>query len=230
MFDSYSYTNDGVICNECFEKYLKKIGETRKQALLNLKCMSKEQVKSVLLSSSKIEELLAIFKPNKNILELIEIDEEHKLWGVPIKEGFSKKVQKVYSFEDIVGYNIDENKEQVTKRKGTLGRGIVGGLLAGPIGVLVGGATAKKVTKEQNTKATIQIKVRSSYTPITIVAPNNIAKENVITAIEHMLTQTSTNNLNTGTADELLKYKELLDNGIITQDEFEHKKKQLLNL
>ena len=31
-------------------------------------------------------------------------------------------------------------------------------------------------------------------------------------------------------ADELRKYKELLDTGIITQDEFEKKKKQILNL
>lgn len=34
----------------------------------------------------------------------------------------------------------------------------------------------------------------------------------------------------TGTADELKKYKELLDSGVITQEEFEAKKKQLLEL
>lgn len=31
-------------------------------------------------------------------------------------------------------------------------------------------------------------------------------------------------------ADELKKYKDLLDGGIITQEEFEIKKKQLLNI
>ena len=31
-------------------------------------------------------------------------------------------------------------------------------------------------------------------------------------------------------ADEIKKYKELLDNGTITQEEFDKKKKQLLNL
>ena len=30
-------------------------------------------------------------------------------------------------------------------------------------------------------------------------------------------------------ADELLKYKQLLDKGIITKEEYEHKKKQILN-
>ncbi len=42
-------------------------------------------------------------------------------------------------------------------------------------------------------------------------------------------TATTTNQLNTN-ADELQKYKNLLDNGVITQEEFEQKKKQLLNL
>lgn len=35
---------------------------------------------------------------------------------------------------------------------------------------------------------------------------------------------------NTSTTDELMKYKELLDSGVITQEEFDAKKKQLLNL
>lgn len=35
---------------------------------------------------------------------------------------------------------------------------------------------------------------------------------------------------NSNNADELKKFKELLDSGIITQDEFDKKKKQLLNL
>lgn len=40
----------------------------------------------------------------------------------------------------------------------------------------------------------------------------------------------STSNSSSGTADELLKYKELLDNGVLTQEEFDTKKKQLLGL
>ena len=35
---------------------------------------------------------------------------------------------------------------------------------------------------------------------------------------------------NTSTTEELKQYKELLDSGVITQEEFEAKKKQLLNL
>ena len=38
------------------------------------------------------------------------------------------------------------------------------------------------------------------------------------------------NNVTTGTAEELKKFKELLDQGVITQEEFDAKKKQLLGL
>ena len=37
-------------------------------------------------------------------------------------------------------------------------------------------------------------------------------------------------NANAGNADELKKYKDLLDSGVISQEEFDAKKKQLLGL
>lgn len=42
--------------------------------------------------------------------------------------------------------------------------------------------------------------------------------------------QPNSNNATTSNADEILKYKNLLDGGIITQEEFNTKKKQLLGL
>ena len=38
------------------------------------------------------------------------------------------------------------------------------------------------------------------------------------------------NNTSFSAADELKKYKELVDEGVITQEEFDEKKKQLLGL
>ena len=43
-------------------------------------------------------------------------------------------------------------------------------------------------------------------------------------------TPASSANTNIGVADELKKYKELLDSGVISQEEFDAKKKQLLEL
>lgn len=53
--------------------------------------------------------------------------------------------------------------------------------------------------------------------------------------LEDKITEVSKNKQNAGqsapsAADEIMKYKNLLDQGIISQEEFEQKKKQLLNL
>lgn len=50
--------------------------------------------------------------------------------------------------------------------------------------------------------------------------------------VEKTATETTVNQtiVETSSADEIKKYKDLLDSGIITQEEFDEKKKQLLNL
>ena len=52
-----------------------------------------------------------------------------------------------------------------------------------------------------------------------IVGDNKIKQHTIINNVQE-----------TTNADELKKYKDLLDNGVITQEEFDAKKKQLLNL
>ena len=46
----------------------------------------------------------------------------------------------------------------------------------------------------------------------------------------YAFSQNNVSNVSTGCADEIKKYKDLLDSGVITQEEFETKKKQLLDL
>lgn len=164
---SISYkANDGSLCGECINIYIKKTGTSREQALLDIKCSSIKQIKNILSSTTETEKMLSIFSPNKNIAELLKIDEVNKLWGVPQVVGFVKtQINKVYSFDDIIGYETDEEKEVVAKNKGTLGRSLVGGVLFGGVGALIGGATSKKVTEENVKNITIRIKVKSSINP-----------------------------------------------------------------
>lgn len=56
-----------------------------------------------------------------------------------------------------------------------------------------------------------------------------IKKSNFVVPKEAAVTQVTINN-NSTSADELKKYKDLLDDGAITQEEFEAKKKELLGL
>ena len=50
--------------------------------------------------------------------------------------------------------------------------------------------------------------------------------------VESFISSKNTNNTSSQVsgADEILKFKELLDSGIITEEEFEAKKKSILNL
>ncbi len=64
-----------------------------------------------------------------------------------------------------------------------------------------------------------------------IIAILAVAKRSKYVVPKEITTSVINNiNADTSNADELKKYKELLDNGIITQDEFDQKKKQLLGL
>ena len=59
----------------------------------------------------------------------------------------------------------------------------------------------------------------------------SFAKRSSVIAESKETQQTVVNNIQkTSNADELKKYKDLLDNGAITQEEFENKKKELLGL
>lgn len=59
---------------------------------------------------------------------------------------------------------------------------------------------------------------------------NDLA-EKVKIKIEELITQSAASSENYASgADEILKYKNLLEQGIITQEEFNNKKKQILNL
>lgn len=55
-------------------------------------------------------------------------------------------------------------------------------------------------------------------------------KRSVVPKLEKEAPQVINNIQETSNADELKKYKDLLDSGIITQEEFDEKKKQLLGL
>lgn len=59
---------------------------------------------------------------------------------------------------------------------------------------------------------------------------DDIHKELSKLLIDRQSNKQNQKNTNNSTTEELKQYKELLDNGVITQEEFEQKKKQLLNL
>lgn len=149
-------------------------------------------------------------------------------------------------FSQIIGSQVLEDAEI----RGGVGRAIAGGFLAGDAGAIVGASTAKKSV----TSFIVRIQTNNIHKPAydiplisSCVATDSkkykeaIAFANDVQASIKAIVSTQQpkpvqKQPNTppksapSAADEILKYKGLMDNGIITQEEFEAKKKQLLNL
>ena len=181
------------------------------------------------------------FFPTKKIGNYIYLDEVNKRFTIP--QGlFVKKInqQKIYNYNDIIDF----------VSKGGVGRAIIGGTLFGEIGAIVGGKIGHKY-KQTCTNLKIKITLNSINNPVeyiifintetkkdSILYKNSINIAQEIISILQVICENNKNinmsqQLNSPSVsniDEIKKYKDLLDCGAITEDEFQIKKKELLNL
>lgn len=184
------------------------------------------------------------FVPTKKIGDYFYIDEVNKKWTIP--QGILKKeidVSKIHSYNEIISYELLENGEVVSS--GGIGRAIVGGVLLGPVGAILGGITGHK-TKSKCLSLQIKITLDNINNPteyidlvyITVKKNEPAYKEAIMYAQEIMsilqiicdARNVRDNNKEINNMEEMKKYKQLLDLEVITQEEFNQKKKELLNL
>lgn len=142
-----SKTAEGWLCPDCYKHCGYKIGDSS-----HLKTVA--EIKEDMKAADANLELLKDFRPTKQVGFFIEFDEKKRQWLIP--DGFMGKKLKawVYSFDDIIEYELIENGASVTK--GGIGRAVVGGLLFGGVGAVVGGVTGKKTNTVVNS---MQIKI-----------------------------------------------------------------------
>lgn len=238
-------TAEGWICPNCYK--LCGYGLTTP-----IKTKTITDIKNdIVVRNSQKEELLA-FNPTKKIGVYIEFDEEKRLWLIP--DGFlgGKKKPRIYKFDDIVEYELLEDGDTITK--GGLGSAIVGGVLLGGVGAVVGGVTGGKKSKTIINSLKIKITVNDFQNPTVYIdlintktksdsfvyKTNYNAAQQILSIFSLIQKQNDNQQVETSydeskssvvsVADEILKFKSLLDSGIITQEEFDAKKKQLMNL
>ena len=234
----YQIANKGWICKDCFKK-----------AGFNLatpiKKMTVEDIINVLDKNDENKRNFEQFNATK-IIGNFEIDDNSKKWIINNKGLFSKNVvPKIFNYSDIVDFELLEDGESIAK--GGLGRAVVGGVLFGGIGAVVGGITGKKKSKPGCNSLKIKITlndINNSSVYVNFIT-TSVKKNSFIYKTEfdlaqkclstlQVITNDATENIkesSTGSdADEIRKFKKLLDEGIITKEEFEAKKKQLLGL
>ncbi|MBR5214489.1 MAG: SHOCT domain-containing protein [Akkermansia sp.] len=152
----------------------------------------------------------------------------------------------LYRYDEIIDYKLREDGDTITE--GGLGRALVGGLLFGGVGAITGAITGRKKTKKEVRTLDISITLNNVYrNNITVnILPfscksgswaYNQAMQNAQKLLEFLHTITSKATPQTqleitpvSSVDEIIKFKDLMDKGIITQAEFEQKKKQILGL
>ena len=235
----------GFLCNDCAKKcaaYLTGIAWGR---------VTLQQAKDMIELHDKNCNDYEIFSKTDGVRDIFEIDNEHRLWKLPTLP-FSEALPgifQVFPYEAITSFDLLQNGEAVTK--GGLGRAIAGGLLFGGVGAIVGGVTGTKTTNQVITEYRIRIilnhptiKERMIYvlpkskkvkpTDSAFLQYTDDAKK-ILTILDSIVNENKSTPkeqpaLQPSAADEIMKFKQLMDNGIITPEEFEAKKKQLLNL
>ncbi len=159
----------------------------------------------------------------------------------------------VFTFESVIKFESDIHTYEVTegKRGHPIARAVAGGILFGPVGAVIGASTSKdtrhKETVEGNRYINIYYKDPSQKSGVQ-KASFYTDDDTVIVRIEECLTRAfeirdeqaetgirlskTQDALKKETTDfsQLVELKELLDMGILTQEEFEQKKKNILKL
>lgn len=187
------------------------------------------------------EKILEYFKNHSDykVGDMYFDDKHGKLF---IKTSFTmNRSQAVYNYDELISYTPIFEGGKIKKHH-SITRAIVGGVLAGPVGAVVGAGTGGKefatikrlgfilhLTDNRSQNYMLMISESKSDSFLTKSAMedyNNIAAK--LDQIISSNTQESTSN--GSNADELRKFKGLLDDGIISQAEFDEKKKELLGL
>ena len=185
------------------------------------------------------------FNPTKKIEKYLFVDENNRFFRVG-KKG------EIFKFTDLLHFELLEDGETIMK--GGLGTAIVGGLLSGGVGAIVGSNVGGKKSKATCTSMNIVLSVKNSLADTvyinfisTEVKKNGIIYKEAQESAQKCLSalriiadtnKASENNQTTTDAPtsavdvttELQKFHELMQNGIITEDDFNAKKAQLLGL
>lgn len=236
---------DGWICQECIRK-----GAGFRSRGEKMEDISKERVIKCTEENMKNRELYKQFTPTLKIKEYLYIDEEKRQWLIPPTAMEKGVIPTVFSYDDFIDISVQKNGVDVISGGGA--ETLAGGALFGTAGALVGASIGRKTVGEEIKHLNIFIRTRKprfNLTGILLYNNDRGAKAGTTTYnyllldVEQILSafavikadseekkQFKQNVSPLSVPDEIVKYKKLCDDGIITPEEFEAKKKELLGL
>ena len=216
---------DGLICASCSNFFFSKLGIRA----------AKQSTAALADYWATLEQRRKVFKETDSIYDgdalFVSIDNPNRLFCIGHRSG-DKGPRMIYSFDEVAGYESDVPDDlTVTETKGGIGRA-VGAAVAGPVGAIVGAATAKTETRKGRSKESVSIyfalPLGESSLPTTVY-PGGMTAFLKSCKVSQEKPQAAAPAAPSA-ADELLKFKQLLDMGAITEAEYNAKKAQLLGL
>ena len=141
-------------------------------------------------------------------------------------------LKTVFLKDIVVNYEVLDSESKKSMSSALL-RGGLGAALLGPVGLLAGLSAKNKNSKiialkfndGQECVVDVDDKIFKAILKSLAGIKSNFGDNN-----DNDKEQLEDNTNNSSQADEILKFKNLLDQGIISEEEFDAKKKQLLNL
>lgn len=183
-------------------------------------------------------QLIKNFNADKKISDTLHIDTKQRLFKV---QGFLNS-PNIHSVDDIMTYELIEDGDSISS--GGLGRAAIGGLAFGGAGAVVGAITGGKKNKKLIKILQIKITMNNIDNPVlyidlisTPIKKGSILYKNAIKTADNII---STLNIIVQSNEiekerkcddlSLRELKSLLDDGIINQEEFNVKKKKILDI
>lgn len=216
---------DGLICAGCSNFFYSKLGFRA----------AKQSTAALADYWATLERRRKAFKETDSIYDgdalFVSIDKPNRLFCIGHRSG-DKGPRMIYSFDEVAGYESDADDVMVTQSVGGIGRAVVGAAVAGPVGAIVGASTAKSETRKGRSKENVSIRFElplgEQVLPVQKYPGGITEFLKECTSGKEKAAQPTT--AAGSVADELLKFKQLLDLGAITEDEYAAKKSQLLGM
>ena len=167
-----------------------------------------------------------------------------------VRDSYQPSNYILFDYDQLVDFELLEDGASVVS--GGIGQAVAGGVLFGGVGAVVGGITGKRneqVCRELKVKMTVKGYKDPAFYINLITFPVEVKKDSleyaalmkqaqaVVSKLQLIAESESENqsrnegSINkTDVTEELRKFKGLMDDGIITQEEFNAKKKELLGL
>ena len=209
---------------------------------------SAELKESKRLYKEEMRQLADNMKPTGKIFMCAKWDDNLKVISIG-----SMGSSTLVKYDSITGVDVIVDVKEITstktkgkeKRKGVMTRAVVGTILMPGVGTLAGALTAKKkstgetesVTNQQVTKTIVLTRndpfktvLNFPYNADLELKLRSILSENIAKLSQPLVTQQLEQPVKEiSVADELIKLKELLDAGILTEEEFQLQKQKILS-